>query len=300
MDQKGNSDIEIYQCSYTWTINNFKFCILNMVNKNLEQLMSPTFTLTAGKGNNLVWCLFLMIDKEEPNILKVFLKLLSSDNEIYANFKISIINDKEKETKTRNVDGHRFEPGTSKSTLGWKNFTDKITVLDEKNGFLSDGKLIIFCQVSVLGDILVQPTTMQFKEPDCHLSDDFGMIFENKKFSDVILSVADGREFQVHKNILAARSPVFAAMFEHEMVECKENRVNINDVDYEVMHEVLKFIYTGKAENLDTAAAEMLAVADKYDLERLKFLCEKELCTNLSLENATKMLTLSDIYISDI
>ena len=32
---------------------------------------------------------------------------------------------------------------------------------------------------------------------------------------------------QAHKAILAARSPVFAAMFEHEMEERKHNRVEV-------------------------------------------------------------------------
>ncbi len=37
-------------------------------------------------------------------------------------------------------------------------------------------------------------------------------------FSDVTLSVGD-TEFKAHKAILAARSPVFSAMFEHAMEE---------------------------------------------------------------------------------
>lgn len=60
-----------------------------------------------------------------------------------------------------------------------------------------------------------------------------------------------------------ARSPVFAAMFEHEMEERKHNRVDITDVDHEVLKEMLRFIYTGKAPNLDKMADDLLAAADK-------------------------------------
>lgn len=52
-------------------------------------------------------------------------------------------------------------------------------------------------------------------------------------------------------------------MFEHEMEERKQNRVEILDVDHEVMREMLRFIYTGKAPNLDKMADDLLAAADK-------------------------------------
>ena len=60
-----------------------------------------------------------------------------------------------------------------------------------------------------------------------------------------------------------ARSPVFAAMFAHEMEERKHNRVEIQDVDHEVLREMLRFIYTGKAANLEKMADDLLAAADK-------------------------------------
>ncbi len=127
-----------------------------------------------------------------------------------------------------------------------------------------------------------QSNVVQFKVPECKLSEDLGNLFDNEKFSDVTLSVG-GREFQAHKAILAgefyhylilrisikfkfsipARSPVFAAMFEHEMEERKQNRVDITDVDHEVLKEMLRFIYTGKAPNLEKMADDLLAAADK-------------------------------------
>jgi speckle-type POZ protein len=39
--------------------------------------------------------------------------------------------------------------------------------------------------------------------------------------------------------------------------------VEITDVDHEVMREMLRFIYTGKAPNLDKMADDLLAAADK-------------------------------------
>ncbi|XP_044739113.1 protein roadkill-like [Chrysoperla carnea] len=287
MDLKGITNLEVYQCNYKWIINNFKFW--GLIINNPKELLSPTFTLTTGKNKKSVWCLKLCQSAD----FGLYLKLVSSDEEsVYANFKISILNDKDEKIHIFEYPGYRFEQPSAanpKIGYGWCNFKIDKNILALK----------IFCQVSVLGDILHQPSRMQFKVPDCQLSKDLGMIFETKEFSDATLLVADGREFQVHTTILAARSPVFAAMFKHDMEERKQNCVKIIDVDYEVLHEVLKFIYTGNAENLETMAAEILAAAEKYALERLKVLCEEELCKNLSVENAAEMLILSDLHRAD-
>lgn len=60
-----------------------------------------------------------------------------------------------------------------------------------------------------------------------------------------------------------ARSPVFAAMFEHEMEERKTKRVTIADIDADVLKEMLLYIYTGQTPNLSRIADCLLAAADK-------------------------------------
>lgn len=96
-----------------------------------------------------------------------------------------------------------------------------------------------------------------------------------------------------------ARSPVFSAMFEHEMEERKQNRVEITDVDHEVCREMLRFIYTGKAPNMEKMSDTLLAAADKYALERLKVMCEESMCATLSTENAADTLILADLHSAD-
>lgn len=140
-----------------------------------------------------------------------------------------------------------------------------------------------------------QNNSIQFKVPECRLSEDLSHLLESQNFSDVVLCATE-KEFKVHKAILAARSPVFAAMFEHEMEERKQNRVDITDMDMEVLGEMLTFIYTGKAPNLEKLNAELLAAADKYDLERLKVMCEESMCSNLNVDNAADVLILSDMH----
>lgn len=80
------------------------------------------------------------------------------------------------------------------------------------------------------------------------------------------------------------------------MIECKSNRVLIEDVEADVMSEVLRFIYTDKANGIDKMADLLLAAADKYALERLKALCEEALCNNLDTENVADTLVLADLH----
>ena len=52
-------------------------------------------------------------------------------------------------------------------------------------------------------------------------------------------------------------------MFESQMLEGLSNRVQIEDVDPDVMNEVLRFIYTGKTNSIDKMADLLLAASDK-------------------------------------
>ncbi|XP_037708120.1 protein roadkill-like, partial [Drosophila subpulchrella] len=136
-------------------------------------------------------------------------------------------------------------------------------------------------------------------EPPCKLSEHMGNLLDNPMFSDFTICVG-GQELKAHKAILAACSVVFAAMFHNGMEGRKMKRLVITDVeDPEVLKETLRFIYTGKAPNVGNMADELLAAADEFALEKLKVMCKKELCANLSVEKAADSLILADLYSAD-
>lgn len=85
-------------------------------------------------------------------------------------------------------------------------------------------------------------------------------------------------------------------MFEHRMLENERSRVEIEDIDGDVMLEILRFIYTGKAQNLEKIADALLPAADKYCLERLKVQCEETLCATIDRENVVDTLILADLH----
>ena len=94
------------------------------------------------------------------------------------------------------------------------------------------------------------------------LQHDLQSLLENGTESDVVF-VVDGKEFQLHKAILSARSKVFAAMFESDLQEAKEGRAKIPDVSAEVFEQLLRYIYSGKIPDMDKFALELLVAADK-------------------------------------
>ena len=130
---------------------------------------------------------------------------------------------------------------------------------------------------------------------DLNLSQNYSNLLKDGKFSDVKI-VVDGSEMSAHKAVLSARSPVFNAMFETEMLESRENLIRIEDFSKEVVEELLKFIYSGKVSNLAKVAKDLLSAADKYELPQLSELCEQFLMSDLSVESAPEILVLSHLH----
>eukprot|EP00443_Scrippsiella_acuminata_P018374 CAMPEP_0115326394 /NCGR_PEP_ID=MMETSP0270-20121206/83551_1 /TAXON_ID=71861 /ORGANISM="Scrippsiella trochoidea, Strain CCMP3099" /LENGTH=255 /DNA_ID=CAMNT_0002746701 /DNA_START=39 /DNA_END=802 /DNA_ORIENTATION=+ len=82
-----------------------------------------------------------------------------------------------------------------------------------------------------------------------------------------------------HKEILAMRSPVFQAMFAHGTREVGACEVVIVDLPASAVRELLLFLYTDRCSEgaLASMGDLLLAAADKYQVERLRQLCEVEL-----------------------
>ena len=123
----------------------------------------------------------------------------------------------------------------------------------------------------------------------------------NKKFTDIEIIIKQGEgtspvHLFAHKAILAARSPVFEKMFEHDLKEKVTNAVDVVDIDPEVFKELLTYIYTEKAPNIKTLASPLLRAAEKYQLKRLKALCEQRLSYDLQVSNSAETLVLAHTY----
>lgn len=136
--------------------------------------------------------------------------------------------------------------------------------------------------------------------PEPRLSEDMGNLLKTGERSDFVF-VVEGEEFPAHRLIVASRSPVFKALLDNDMREGSENKINIYDVRAPAFQILLHFVYTDSlpsevsGENLEvTMAQHLLAAADRFELPRLRAICEKHLCETVDIANAATTLTLAE------
>ncbi|XP_032752880.1 TD and POZ domain-containing protein 1-like [Rattus rattus] len=288
--------ISVQKFCYKWTITNFSFCMDGIY----EIITNPVFSLEANE--EVQWCLRIYpngVDEESKDYLSVCLCLLSCPkSSVLAKLQFWIINGQgEKHQVTKILNVLRFLPNQQ---WGLRKFILRDFLLSHRHCLLPEDQLILCCKVSIVGPSFNRPEqnmTPAIKDPTQMLANDVGELWENSLFTDCSLVVA-GQEFRAHKAILAARSPVFRAMFEHEMLENLTNRIEIHDIHLQVFKEMMGFIYTGKAPHLHShsMATGLLAAADKFDLQHLKIMCEDSLCRNLSVKNVVPTLILADLH----
>ena len=184
------------------------------------------------------------------------------------------------------------------SCLGWKNFIQQSVLENPVNNLLPDDALTFSCRI--------EETDGESKICECpketaqtigiwrQLVEDLGTLLENKTNSDVQFMV-NKEKISAHRNILAARSPVFADLLRQKIQENKTKTIKIHDVQPGVFNELLQFIYTGQCEVAHFAEQLMIA-ANKYEIQELKEMCEKALQKKLVLDNAVHLLDFSETY----
>ena len=74
-------------------------------------------------------------------------------------------------------------------------------------------------------------------------------------------------------------------------------QVEITDTDPDTLEQLLKYIYSDKLEcDMPNLASSLMTAADKYNIPRLKSLCEESICNNIEVSNAADILVLAHMY----
>ncbi|XP_057317898.1 speckle-type POZ protein B-like isoform X2 [Microplitis mediator] len=182
-----------------------------------------------------------------------------------------------------------------KNGRGWVKFLEIKQLLENKDDFLPNETLTVCVELTVYDDYESHTTEYPLQTPQRQMTDDFKELYNNQINCDVTFVVGN-EKFKAHKIILSARSPVFSAMFTHKMKENRDNEVAIPDIEPEIFNKLLEFIYTDDIKNLDMDAASLFEAADKYQLLKLKSLCEVSLSKSASIDNAIKLMILADLH----
>jgi speckle-type POZ protein len=126
-------------------------------------------------------------------------------------------------------------------------------------------------------------------------------LFLEQKHCDVQFCFPDAQNIGGHVSILAARSPVFAAMFNHDMQESKTGQVVITDIKRDVFYQLLHYLYSGRTSTLMTEdiANPLYAAAHKYSLEDLQKECVRFLFSCVTETTAKDLFEMAAKYAID-
>ncbi len=109
----------------------------------------------------------------------------------------------------------------------------------------------------------------------------------------------DAHHIPAHRCILMARSPVFRAMLSSRMAEHLLGEIIIDDFDYEVVEEMLHFVYTDcctSRANAEKLGEQLLGIASKYQLYGLIDVCETVYKLNMHEHSVIDILCMADRY----
>ena len=119
---------------------------------------------------------------------------------------------------------------------------------------------------------------------------------ENSDFT-FIVDTPENRQVPAHKLFLS-RCPYFATMFQKTPLHEKTNKagatIRLEKIRYEVLIEVLTYLYTDECQITLNNVMELFETADLFGIERLKFMCEQAIINNIDCDNAAAILHASD------
>ncbi|KAI3894993.1 hypothetical protein MKX03_028013, partial [Papaver bracteatum] len=251
---------------------------------------SRTFTV----GGHDYWAINFYPDGKTQDIqeyVSLYLELLSP-GEVRAAFEFKFLDQSGK--------GKHAIHGDSECEVGYEEYMKRLEL--ETSSYLKDDCLSIHCTIGVVKTRDEEGKRYIAPIPLSDMAQNFKSLLEYGIGSDITLHV--GNEFlRAHKSILAARSPVFRAQFFGLVGNPTDmETVTIEEVEPFAFKAMLLFLYSDELTESDsdspctstTLMQHLLAAADRYDLPRLKVMCEEKLCEDITVNNVATTLDLAE------
>lgn len=240
-------------------------------------------------------------DGYTPGCVSVYLVLDSAGaKDVKAKFTFSLLDKGGEPVYSKTLAEEHIFPSKG-SDWGFTNFIEQTDL--EGSVHLTGDSFRIRCDVTVLKKIRSEEIgPNQFvMVPPSNLHRQLGDLLKNKDGADVAFRVG-GEIFSAHRSVLAARSPVFKAELFGAMRERAGEPIVIHDIEADVFKSLLHFIYTDSLPEMthdnatqeDVAASHLLVAADRYDIERLKLICEDKLCNHIDTKMVATSLALAE------
>ena len=283
--------------SHRWGISNFTKI---MSWKSGNHLESSTFSIITKKCK-LDWELSLYPNAVEDDVAYLYIFLLnksydSMKDDICVEISFSVLDAEGGIAVYKKLNQKTLD----RTVRSWGCKIIQTSALKDR-GLLVHDTLTLLAKITLVGDdVIVGGNGSSKKDQDaaasiCRLSTDIESMLDTGRFSDCVIACG-GQEFPCHKFILAARSSVFDAMFSHDMEEQIRNRVEIKDLDVNIVQGMIDYIYSGQVIELESKASGLITAAEKYDLQELKQMCVTSLCNGIRDDNVLDMLVLVETY----
>ncbi|KAK1692684.1 hypothetical protein QYE76_009381 [Lolium multiflorum] len=193
---------------------------------------------------------------------------------------------------------------TTENGRGYPKFVKREDL--EKSEHLKDDAFTVRCDIVVFNEFRAEATAVanQFVTvPQSDLKQHLGDLLKGEKGADVVFSVG-GETFAAHRCVLAARSPVFSAELLGAMKEGGTGSVvRVEDMEAQVFKALLCFVYTDSLPETEDEGAAMfqhlLVAADRYNMERLRLICQEKLCNHIDVHTVATILVLAEQHRCD-
>lgn len=247
---------ETNEYNFTWVITNLHAWMIDASSK--AEVCSAIFP--SGRNHAVTWYLkFVHTGQSDQSYCSLCLMVQPTEATVSAKYVLSMINSK-------NVTIVSI-PGEGRCTVGKEygssSFIQREKLLDKT--LFPDDKLIMSCKITATMGFFsrLQPGCVQkWHFPTSDLVENMSSLLGSEKYGDVTITVS-GQKFLAYKGILAARSPVFAAMFSTDM------------------------------------AYQLYSAADKYEMLSLRTLCREAIMSGLSKGSVAETLKFADVYSDD-
>lgn len=115
------------------------------------------------------------------------------------------------------------------------------------------------------------------------------------KLVDVTLS-AGGRDFPCHRGVLALCSMYFRSMFSGEFVESIAARVELQDVDPDILSSLLEFAYTGKLTINQGNVEGLICTSSRLEFQTVRAVCSRYLQHQIDATNCLGILEFGELH----
>ncbi|KAK7488296.1 hypothetical protein BaRGS_00020455 [Batillaria attramentaria] len=132
-------------------------------------------------------------------------------------------------------------------------------------------------------------------EQQKRLLDGLQEMFETGMLSDVTL-VADDTRVSCHRNVLAASSPYFRAMFTSDVSESEQKEVTLQDISGSVLHLLVTYVYSGQVPINNDNVESIMTAASMLQLDTLVRFCEEHMIGALTVENCIEVFCFADFH----